>query len=91
MTLVQWVKTNSRALGKVGLYATGGVLIGAPVIRFTSNLLKGNELEWSADHAIYDSYGIAAFGQLPIDKTKLRNGMLATGLGAIAILAARKI
>jgi len=91
MTVLQWVKRNSTVLSKVGLYGTGAVLIGAPAVRFASNLWRGNDLEWSADHAIYDSYGIAGFGQGATNMTKLRNGAMVTGLGALAILAARKI
>lgn len=91
MSLVTWAKKNSRALGKVGLYGVGGVLIGAPLIRFAGNVWRGNSVEWSADHAIYDSYGVAGFGSLPIDNAKLRGGVIATGLGALAIYAARKI
>lgn len=91
MSLVTWAKKNSRALGKVALYATGGVLIGAPLIRFGTRIWKGEDVMYAADHSLYDSYGIAGLGSLPMDKTKLRGGIIATGLGALAIMAARKI
>ena len=90
MTMVQWAKKNSRALGKVALYATGGVLIGLPVVRAAHHLYDGQSVYDSTTNSIYESYGyIVDTGTL--DKTKLRTGIMATGLGALAIFAARKI
>lgn len=90
MSLVTWVKTNSRALGKIGLYATGGFLVGWPLIRFGTNLYAGNSVEASAHEAIKTGFGIDS-NTGGIDNTKLRNGAVRTGLGALAIYAARKM
>ena len=91
MSLVEWAKKNSRAMGKVGLYATGGLLIGYPVFKFGTELWHGNTVERSADLALNSGFGICDFGGAPIDNTKLRNGAIRTGIGALAIYAAKKI
>ena len=90
MSLVTWAKMNSRALGKIGLYGVGGVLIGWPVVKFGTELWHGNSVELSAHRAVFEGTGYAiATGTL--DQAKTRTAVIRTGIGAIAIYAARKI
>lgn len=90
MSLVTWANTNSRALGKLGLYGIGGVLVGYPAVKFGAAMYHGSSVESSVDQACYEGIGYTpssgAFSQ-----AKARNGIIRTGLGALAILAARKI
>lgn len=90
MSVTTWVKKNSRALGKLALYGTGGVLIGAPVIRFGSNLWNGMGIKQAADMATYDSYGVSTESG-GVNQAKLRNGAITTGLGAAFIWLGRKV
>lgn len=90
MTLVQWTSKNSRAFGKVGLYAIGGFLIGWPLIKFGTELYNGNSVEGAANQASYQGFGVDMTGR-KIDNSNLRWGLIRTGLGAVAIIAAKKI
>ena len=90
MSLTKWMKTNSKAISKVGLYGMGAVLIGWPAIKFGTNMWKGYTLEDSATNAVRvgSGYNIADGS---VDTTMTRNAVIRTGIGALAVYAARKI
>jgi hypothetical protein len=90
MTLVQWVKKNSRAFGKVALYGTGAVLIGLPLVTTGNALYRGETMMSALDKGVYDASGYSMNGH-HIDQTKVREVVFRDVVGALAIYAARKI
>ena len=90
MSLVEWAKKNSRALGKVGLYGAGGVLLGYPVVKFGLGLWRGQTVEGAICDGVYEGSGYNTItGNL--NQTKTRDVVIRDLIGAGCIFAAKKI
>jgi len=90
MSITTWAKKNSRAMGKIGLYGVGGIMIGWPAIKFGTSLFNGASVENAAKIAVWEGTGYS-MDQNYLSTPALRNAALRTGVGAAAILLARKL
>ena len=90
MSVVTWVKNNSRAIGKIGLYGAGGVLVGWPAIKAAILLWRGQTADATLEQSVRTGTGyVLSTGQY--DTTAGRNAVIRTIIGAGAIYAARKL
>ena len=90
MSLVEWVKKNSKALAKITLYGTGGILLGWPLIRVGKDLYNGKSVDDALAMGCWDAAGYDPRNG-NFSKPVLKINLIRDGIGVVAILAAKKI
>ena len=90
MTMVSWASKNSRAMGKLALYVGGGLALGTPLIKGATRLYNGGSFDDAAHETIYEAVGYNnRTGEM--SRPQVRNAVIRTAIGGLAIVIARKL